>query len=206
MIGAVSIEWIRKHLPSPPARLIEIGAGDGVLAAQLRIDGYEVLAIDPREEVADGVQQVALLDLDAPAGSFDAAISQLSLHHLEPLDGSLTYLAALLRPGATLVVDEFDVAAFDRRAAAWLLARWHEQGREIHGDAGAFQADVRDHLHPIDLIVDRLASAGFDVGPVERGPYLHRWHVEPGLLDDEQRRIDAGELPATGARFTATRR
>ena len=205
MLDAATTDWVRGALPPAPARLLEVGAGDGELAAALRESGYDLRAIDPREEVADGVERVALIDLEAPGGSFDGAVAMLSLHHVEPLDASLARLAAILRPGARLVVDEFDVAAFDRRAAAWLLARWHEQGREVHGDAGAFLGDVRAHLHPVALIRERLGAVGFEVGEAELVPYLHRWHLEPGLLDAEEEAIAAGEVPLTGARFIAVR-
>ncbi len=149
MLDQGALDWIRAGLPPAPARLLEVGAGEGELAAQLREDGYDVRAIDPREESAHGVERMALIDLDEPDGAFDAAIAMLSLHHVEPLADSLGRLADVMRPGAPLLVDEFDVASFDRRAAAWLLARWRDQGREIHGDAGAMLADVRAHLHPV---------------------------------------------------------
>jgi SAM-dependent methyltransferase len=185
--------------------VLEVGAGEGELATALRGDGYDVRAIDPAGAAAGDVEQVALIDLDAADGTFDAAIAMLSLHHVDPLDDSLARLAGALQSGAVLVVDEFDVASFDRRAAAWLLARWREQGREIHGDAGALHADVRDHLHPVALICERLTAVGFELSEVERVPYLHRWHLEPGLLDEESRLIETGDLPVTGARFRATR-
>src|SRR5581483_6770091 len=108
----------------PPARLLEIGAGDGELARALAADGYDVLAIDPAPRGPD-VQEVGLLELDAPPGSFDAALAVTSLHHVEPLEPSLRRLAGMLSPGAALVVDEFDVGTFDERAAAW----WLEQRR-----------------------------------------------------------------------------
>ena len=204
MLDEDALAWIRTGLPATPARLLEVGAGEGELAAQLRADGYEVRAIDPAG-APNGVEQVALLDLECPDGEFDAAIAMLSLHHVEPLDESLARLAATLIPGGPLLVDEFDVSTFDRRAAAWLLARWKDQGREIHGDAGALHSDVRDHLHPVALIRERLEAAGFEVGELTAVPYLHRWHLEPGLLDAERELIDAGELPVTGARFVASR-
>jgi 2-polyprenyl-3-methyl-5-hydroxy-6-metoxy-1,4-benzoquinol methylase len=204
MLDADTAAWVRAQLPAPPARLLEVGAGEGELAALLRADGYDVTAIDPARG-GDAVEQVALLDLEAPDGEFDAAVAMLSLHHVAPLDESLARLAAALRPGAPLVVDEFDVAAFDRRAADWLLARWHEQSREVHGDAGSMTADVRDHLHPVALIRERLSDAGFEVGESEPVPYLHRWHLEPGLLDAETELIASGSLPLTGARFVAVR-
>jgi 2-polyprenyl-3-methyl-5-hydroxy-6-metoxy-1,4-benzoquinol methylase len=205
MLDAAVLDWVREGLPQAPARILEVGAGDGLLAAALRADGYDVRAIDPREEVADGVEPIPLLELDERDGAFDSAVAMLSLHHIEPLDASLDRLASVLRPGAVLVVDEFDVASFDRRAAGWLLARWHEQGREIHGDAGSLTGDVRAHLHPVALLRERLNGAGFRVGELTRVPYLHRWHLEPGLLATEQAAIEAGELPLTGARFVAVR-
>jgi 2-polyprenyl-3-methyl-5-hydroxy-6-metoxy-1,4-benzoquinol methylase len=205
MLDSDSLAWVRAGLPPSPARLLEVGAGDGELATRLRTDGYEVRAIDPAGG-GEGIEQVALLDLVAADREFDGAVAMLSLHHVAPLDESLARLAAVLQPGAPLVVDEFDVASFDRPAADWLLARWHEQGREVHGDAGSMTADIRDHLHPVALIRERLTDAGFEVGEVERVPYLHRWHLEPGLRDAEAELIAAGRLPETGARFVAIRR
>jgi 2-polyprenyl-3-methyl-5-hydroxy-6-metoxy-1,4-benzoquinol methylase len=205
MLDPDSLAWVRAGLPAAPARLLEVGAGEGELAAQLRADGYEVRAIDPAGG-GEGIEQVALLKLGAAEGEFDAAVAMLSLHHVDPLNESLARLFFVLKPGAPLVVDEFDVASFDRPAADWLLARWHEQGREVHGDAGSLTADVRDHLHPVALLRERLADAGFELGDLEWAPYLHRWHLEPGLQDAEAELIEAGRLPATGARFVAVRR
>ena len=61
--------------------MLEIGAGDGELAAALAAAGYEVVAIDPASE-ADNVRRVALHELDEPP--FDAAVAVVSLHHVEP--------------------------------------------------------------------------------------------------------------------------
>ena len=65
--------FVCASLPPRPARVLEIGAGDGTLAAALREDGYDVLAIDPAG--GDGILQVPLLELDAPAAFFDAAVA-----------------------------------------------------------------------------------------------------------------------------------
>src|ERR671933_676519 len=42
------VAYVRAALPPPPARVLEIGAGDGTLAAALRDGGYDVVAIDPQ--------------------------------------------------------------------------------------------------------------------------------------------------------------
>ena len=52
------IAFVRAALPPPPARVLEVGAGDGELAAALAAAGYDVVAIDPASE-ADGVRPVA---------------------------------------------------------------------------------------------------------------------------------------------------
>ncbi|HKC78430.1 MAG TPA: methyltransferase domain-containing protein, partial [Gaiellaceae bacterium] len=81
------LRFVRANLPAPPARILEIGAGDGELAQALRADGYDVLAIDPDPRGPD-VRGVPLIDLDEPAASFDAALAVTSLHHVEPLEAS----------------------------------------------------------------------------------------------------------------------
>src|SRR5436190_5073396 len=129
--GAVSDEdllrFVGGALPAPHARVIEVGAGGGELAAELRALGYDVLAIDPAADSTPGVEPTALADVDRPAASFDAAVAIRSLHHVEPLAESIARLAELVRPGGRLVVDEYDVERFDERAAQWLMER-----REVH--------------------------------------------------------------------------
>jgi SAM-dependent methyltransferase len=197
------VAYVRAALAAPPLRVLEIGAGDGALAAVLTEAGYDVLAIDPAGS-APNVRPVALADLDEPAASFDAAVAVVSLHHLEPLDESCRKLAALVRPGGRLIVDEFDVERFDERAARWLLGQWAAVEREETHDATGLVAALREHIHPVALIAETLASV-FAVGEPVRGPYLHRWYLPPGLLSAELDRIAAGDVPATGARFVATR-
>jgi SAM-dependent methyltransferase len=204
--AAVSVlAFVRSALPPPPARILEVGAGDGELAAALVAAGHDVVAIDPAPSGDSLVRPIALLDLHEPAASFDAAVAVVSLHHVEPLEPSCAHLGALVRPGGTLVVDEFDVGAFDAIAAAWLCARRHELGREAPHVPAAMVADLRDHLHTIERIRAAL-SAPFELSAGERGAYLHRWDLAPALDRVEEREIAAGRLPAVGVRFTGVRR
>jgi SAM-dependent methyltransferase len=197
-------EFVRSALSPPPARVLEVGAGQGELASELAAAGYDVVAVDPAGE-ADNVLPIPLLDLDAPPAGFDAAVAVVSLHHVEPLEQSCAHLAALVRPGGRLVVDEFDVDAFDERAAGWWNRRRRELGREEHGDEAATVADLRDHLHSIERIRAALAPA-FELSAPERGPYLHRWDLEPELQQPEEDAIARSEIPAVGVRFTGRRR
>jgi SAM-dependent methyltransferase len=195
--------YVRASLPPPPARVLEIGAGNGELARALGDAGYRVLAIDPAATVPS-VEPVALLDVTEPAGSFDAAVACMSLHHVEPLAESCARLADLLRPEGRLVADEFDVDRFDERAARWWI-EGHTSPEELDSDdAATVVGKLRDHIHPIDRVIAEL-QPWFAVDEPRRGPYLYRWDLPPGLEPAEREAIGSEAIQATGIRFTATR-
>ncbi|CAN5899996.1 hypothetical protein BH23ACT8_BH23ACT8_06270 [soil metagenome] len=203
MLAADVITFVRAALPPRTARLLEVGAGRGELAEVLRRDGYDVVAIDPGSETPT-VRAVALHEVEEPSASFDAAVAVVSLHHVEPLAESCRRLGELVRVGGTLVVDEFDVELFDERAAHWLLAHRQSAAHE-HREPADFAADLRDHIHPLRLVVEAL-SEWFRLGEPVRGPHLHRWELPPGLQAAEEQLIAAGRLPAIGVRLVGTRR
>ncbi|HEY6692550.1 MAG TPA: class I SAM-dependent methyltransferase [Solirubrobacteraceae bacterium] len=189
--------YVRSALPPPPARVLEVGAGAGELADALRAGGYDVVAIDPAG--GPGIVQVHLHELDEPDRSFDAAVAVVSLHHVEPLAESVDRLAALLAPGSRLVVDEFDVDRYDEAAARWWLGH-----ADRTDEPAELVANLRAHLHSLTEITAAL-ERWFDVGEPVRGAYLHRWEIDAALRGEEEAEIAAGRIPATGARFIATR-
>ena len=193
-----AVAYVRAALPRPPARVLEIGAGEGDLAAVLRGAGYDVTAIDPKGGA--GVEQVALIDFRAALRSFDAAVAMVSLHHVVPLGQSLRRLSEVLRHGARLVVDEFDVDLLDERASAWWL---HHAGKDKQ--PADHVAEMREHLYSVGHIREELAP-WFDLGEPVPCAYLYRWPWKPELRDEEERLIAAGELPSVGSRFVAIRR
>jgi SAM-dependent methyltransferase len=196
--------FVRANLPEPPARVLEVGAGAGRLARALRDAGYDVLAIDPGSDNAD-VRRVSLSDLDEPAGSFAAAIAVVSLHHVDPLQESCRRLGELVEPGGTLVVDEFDVGAFDLGAAAWWLGQRAALGEPQPKTAEELVAEHREHLHPLERILLAL-EPDFEFGSPLRGAWLHRWNLDESLRAVEEDAIARGALRATGARFVGRRR
>ena len=184
---------MRAALPGPPARVLEVGAGDGELAAVLEAAGYEVVAIYPGSE-APHVRRLPLHELDEEP--FDAALAVVSLHHVEPLAESLERLAALVRPGGVLAIDEVDFASVDERAATW----WVE--RSGHGDDALAHLD---HMHSLARVREALQPY-FELGEAVRGPYLYRWNIPTDVRAEEEQAIAAGDLPATGARLVGIRR
>ncbi len=195
------LAFVRAALPAPPVHVLEIGAGDGELAAVLDAAGYQVTAIDPAAEDGSHVERTTLLEMH---GSFDAALAVVALHHVEPLEASCAHLARLIAPGGRLVLDEIDVTRIDERAAAWWLGQRRALGAEEEDDPPGLVAGLREHVHPLSTICGALRPY-FALGEPVPGPYLHRWNLEPGLRAAEEHLIATGQLPATGARLIGTR-
>jgi SAM-dependent methyltransferase len=195
--------FVRAALPAPPARVLEIGAGKGELAVALSHAGYAMTAVDPGAEPGGIVQSRSLLDV---RGSFDAAVSVVALHHVDPLAESCAHLATLLPPAGRFVIDELDIDRYDERAIRWWISQRQALGVDEHGhEPSDILAHLREHIHPLDRMLAAL-EPHFDLGPPVPGPYLHRWELRPSLYDAEIDLIAAGLLPAVGCRLIAVRR
>jgi SAM-dependent methyltransferase len=208
MLDASLLSFVLESLPAPPSRVLEVGAGDGQLAAALISTGYDVVAIDPAAKGPD-VRSVALHELEEAPASFDSALAVLSMHHVQPLIESSRRLGEVVRAGGVLVLDEIDFARFDERAAGWWLDHHVPGDDDSHGhdtsSPGALVADLRHHCHLLSEVEAALGE-WFELGPAIRGPYLYRWDMSPELRETELGLITDGVLPATGARIVGRRR
>jgi ubiquinone/menaquinone biosynthesis C-methylase UbiE len=140
-------ELLRRHLPLPPATILDVGGATGVHARWLAADGYEVHLIDP---VPEHVEQAAAAgtftasvgdarDLEQADASVDVTMLLGPLYHLvEAADRAqaLAEAARVTKPGGLVV------AAGISRYAALL---------EV-GANGRLTADMQA------LVVDALAT------------------------------------------------
>jgi SAM-dependent methyltransferase len=180
------------HLPPAPARVLEVGCGDGALAYAMVRLGHDVLAIDPRAPEADRFERVTLEDLADP-GPFDAVVANRSLHHIHDLAAAVEKIARLLIPGGRLLLHEHAWDVVDAPTLAW----YHE-----HGGRGDWRADHAG-LHSSEAMLAELAPR-FAARSLEWTPYLHgELGVEPEL---ERAAIATGAIRATGFLYVGERR
>jgi 2-polyprenyl-3-methyl-5-hydroxy-6-metoxy-1,4-benzoquinol methylase len=102
-------------LPPGTARVLDVGCGDGILAADLVDAGVaRVVGIDVDAPVLErartrhegrGIEWLHgdVVDVSLEPESFDAVVSVAALHHMDAARALLRF-AQLLRPGGTVVV------------------------------------------------------------------------------------------------------
>lgn len=140
--------------PGPATRLLEYGAGTGLVAQALQARVGPVTVADASEgmrsvmqaKVGTGVlpdARIWALDLTttppAPQERFDLVVTVMALHHIDDLTPVLAGFDALLAPGGHLCIVDLD----------------HEDG-SFHGEGFAGH-----HGFHRPTLADQLATAGF---------------------------------------------
>lgn len=136
-----TLSFLRAALPPPPARVLEVGSGNGELAARLAAAGHSVIALDLDEEAtatarALGVDAVHQDFLGYESAPFDVVLFTRSLHHIYPLSDVVAHARDLVEPGGLLVADEFARDRVDADTAAW-----HFDTCAVLADAGLLPAE-----------------------------------------------------------------
>lgn len=146
---------IRSDVPLEPSmRMVEIGAGTGLIGLDLLDDVASVLLTDPssgmlevaRSKIRAGIDgaDAVLYDLpgDPPPGApFDVAISALALHHIEDTGAALVAIRDMLRPGGWIAIA--DLEAED--------GSFHDASAE----------GIHHHGFAHDLLAEVAVAAGF---------------------------------------------
>ncbi|WP_156726045.1 class I SAM-dependent methyltransferase [Streptomyces apocyni] len=102
-------EILRRHLPSSPARVLDVGGGPGIHAQWLVEDGFQVHVIDPVPRHIDQAPETGATaelgdarKLAAPDDSYDVVLLFGPLYHLldqEDRDRALAEALRVVRPG-----------------------------------------------------------------------------------------------------------
>jgi 2-polyprenyl-3-methyl-5-hydroxy-6-metoxy-1,4-benzoquinol methylase len=125
-------------VPASARRVLDVGCGDGFLAARLAQRISDVTAVDVDEPVLgraktrfadEPIRWVPgdVLTIDLPR--FDAVVSNAALHHVADTRAALTRFANLVNPGGTLAVITFVKPSL--RNGMWHLTSWVARGVAI---------------------------------------------------------------------------
>jgi SAM-dependent methyltransferase len=227
-----TLGFVEQHGPRPGSRLLEVGCGEGQLAAALIERGFQLVAIDPDPERVRAARERGVgaqaIEIEQFEGSgFNAVLFTRSLHHVSSLALALDRAGSALLPGGLLIIDEFDLAAADLPTALWYydtlavleiagrlpprddpqaglapMERWREEHADLHQGARMRAA------------ITEL----FEILLEERVPYLY-WTAAARLLPSprreeeverfvalEERRIRERAINPVGLRWVARRR
>jgi ubiquinone/menaquinone biosynthesis C-methylase UbiE len=193
------------QLPPTPARVLEVGCGDGELARALDRRGYEVTAIDPRAPTGDLFRSVSIEQFTDPA-LFDAVVANRSLHHIHDLSRALDKVARVLAPGGHLVVYEHAWDRLDEPTARWYLEHRSAAGHAAPNSLEACLGDWREYhagLHGYAVLREAL-DRRFTQRFFAWAPYLYG-ELGDGVEQEERALIDAGAIQATGFYYVGER-
>jgi SAM-dependent methyltransferase len=207
------LDFVGAALPAPPARVLDVGCGEGRLAAALQARGYTVVGIDPDPDavagaVGRGVEAVEteLASFDDLAG-FDAVVFSSSLHHMPDQRTAVDRVSSLITAAGVVVVDEFahdeaDSATAtlfyglrDLLVATGVAALDHDHDHERHppdhevGQDDPLSRWRAQHRHDPPLhggaaMLTALRGA-LQVDSVRRGSYL--WTYLAEIVEDSPR-------------------
>jgi SAM-dependent methyltransferase len=202
------MRFLEGALPKPPCRVLEVGCGSGMVAAQLSRRGYNVTGLDPSAEAAADCRAQGVMAIEGDFLSFrgpdpfDALLFTRSLHHIESPAKAAGHAHALLKPGGRVIAEEFAVERMDNETARWFyeLCSLLEATGMMRPDPGrdplaASPLDrwFRDHEHenPVHAGEDMLVALGtrFDLDRVESSPYLFRYFCERIESSDRGARV-----------------
>jgi SAM-dependent methyltransferase len=209
-------DFVTTKLPRGATRVLEVGCGDGALAALLQSDGLQVTAIDSDPEAvaaanAAGVD-ARLAAWPAPIdGTFDAILFTRSLHHIRELVEAVAAADRTLRPGGRIIVEDFRAEGGSDVSANWFF----ELARSLIAE-GALQTSLEemleklapaDHdLHSSSAIAEALSDVQVEATDAAYyfrylEPHLRQPDMARDLLDRELSLIAAGSIDPLGKRF-----
>lgn len=208
--------FVFRHLPPPPARILEIGCGPaGDLAYAIAAAGYDIVAVDPVAPEGPLFRRIPFEEFADP-GPFDAVVASLAMHHIADLARTADAIVALLAPAGRLILEEWD----HERLLDDATARWYFHQRHA---AEATGPTAEDHPLPTRYedwrrawIDDHRELHGYEamrthlMAPLRERfftwrPYLYRYDLHPDLEPLERALIEEGAIQATGFRWVGER-
>jgi len=144
------------QLPPAPARVLDLGSGEGALASRLAQLGYHVVACDLNPvKTAKYCALRLTLDGEWPfrTGVFDIVLLVEVIEHVDDPVGVMRRAVRTLRPGGTIVVTTPNIENFLARAhflRGGLYGRWFQE-EDLARTRGVRGVDHISPIHPTSL-------------------------------------------------------
>lgn len=126
----------------PAADVLEIGAGEGLLAAQLAAAGCSVTAIDTNLRSIFPIVETSFESYDPGERRFDCVAMQLVLHHVDDIEETLAKVCRLLKPGGVIAVDDYGWERSDDPA-------FRAERQDLHASEAMLSA-LRRHFRELE--------------------------------------------------------
>jgi len=226
-----SLEFVHRECGANRTRLLEVGCGDGALAAALCRRGFDVTAIDRDSRSVARARRRAVGAVRADfmgwtsGEPFDAILFSRSLHHVRSPSRAVRRAASLLALDGRILVEDFAPESVDRATADWLYASGavlRAAGLLVGGPGrrasrrGSLARWRREHAGIARSTVLGRALGAHCRLREEAVPYLYRYflaHLEPSargvaitlaLFRAEDALVRSGAIRAVGRRWVAT--
>jgi len=197
-------DFLASHLPGG-AELLEVGCGEGDVAAELARLGHRVTAVDADPETTARARLRGIVAQTANWPEFnhapvDAIAFTRSLHHIHPLEDAVRRARELLHPGGVLLVEDFAFDEVDDATIDWFVdALRREPGGSLITPGPSFVTRLLSadsppaewRRHHVDHGVSPAAaikaavSSYFRSVTVESVPYLYRYPL-PAIAETRQ--------------------
>ncbi|MFF5531540.1 class I SAM-dependent methyltransferase [Streptomyces cinerochromogenes] len=169
-------ELLRRHLPAPPARILDVGGGPGAHARWLVRDGYDVHLVDPvRRHIEQARATGATVELGdarrltADDDSFDVILLLGPLYHLPERgdrEKALAEARRVLKPGGLLAAAGINryASLFEHTAFAHLHREPMQRSisgilaSQVHDGRRAF---TTAYFHSGEQLRQEVSAAGF---------------------------------------------
>lgn len=182
-----------RRFARPQGEILEIGGGDGQLAALLAAEDFVVTMIEADAALTEAAAATGVNAHCATWPAFDSppvdcVLFSRSLHHIDDVDAALAEARRRLKPGGVLLVEDFDFPGADAPTAAFLMDRGHAAMRNFDLREKSFLASIATanepvtvwnedhdhHIHPFRALAAAAENA-FGQSLTEKTAYLFRY-------------------------------